>query len=265
MRKNTADFLEILILEALGRVRSGYYWTDFSGATKRTSLKDSIAKCSDAPIIAEIKQMSPSFGSLRCITDTGEVAKSMEAGGAVGISVLTEPKHFGGSLARLAEVKRAVSLPVLMKDIIVDPIQIEAATKLGADALLLIHSVFSRGMLHHTLDGMIKRAHSVGLEVLLETHTADEFRAALNTDADLVGVNNRDLTTLEVNLEITRRVLGTTDFGDRIVVSESGIHNPADIRFLGECGARAYLVGSAIMRAENIEKKVRELVMAYRK
>ncbi|MBC7218869.1 MAG: indole-3-glycerol-phosphate synthase [Hadesarchaea archaeon] len=263
MRQNIVNFLEILVKEALERIHSGYYEVNFGGAGKRISLKDSIIRCRRAPVIAEIKQTSPSLGSLRRITSMAEIAMAVKAGGAIGISVLTEPEHFSGSLSGLAEVKKTVSLPVLMKDIIVSPIQIEAAARVGADAVLLIHSVFSRGTLSHTLDEMINQAHSAGLEVLLETHTVEEFTAALNTDADLIGINNRDLATLEVDLDVTRRILAKVDFGDRIVVSESGIQSPEDIRLLRRCGARAYLVGSAVMMAENVEEKVRELVMAY--
>lgn len=261
LKEDTSNFLEILVNEALKRIRRGYYEVDRGCAEKR-SLKASIIKCMHVPVIAEIKQRSPSVGCLRRITDTVDVAKAIEAGGAAGISVLTEPERFGGSLSSLVEVKKSVKLPVLMKDIFVDPVQIEAAARLGADAILLIQSVFSMEGRHHALDEMINRAHSAGLEVLLETHTVEEFNAALNTDADLIGVNNRDLSTLKVDLDVTRRVLASLDFRNRIVISESGIQSAEDIRFLRKCGARAFLVGSSVMRAKNVEEKVKELVMA---
>jgi indole-3-glycerol phosphate synthase len=181
----------------------------------------------------------------------------MEAGGAVGISVLTEPKRFGGSLQALAYVKRSVGIPVLMKDIIVDKAQIEAAAHIGADAVLLIH-----GAVAVKVDELIEFAHSLGLEVLLETHTIGEFKAALETEADMIGINNRDLKTLKVDLGVTARILAETHPNGRIVISESGIENADHVRFLRRCGANAFLVGSSIMLADDIGQMVRELVMA---
>lgn len=260
------DYLKTLVKDAMETVRSGYY-SRFSEkpstiTRRRASLKMSILKCNRAPVIAEIKPESPSRGKLRRIASYAEIARLIEAGGAVGISVLTEPKHFGGSLEGLVEVKKATQLPVLMKDIVLDPVQIGAASRLGADAVLLIYSIFGRGMADYSLDELIRLAHSLGLEVLLETHTIEEFRLALKTEADLIGINNRDLETLRVDLKTTERILANANPGDRIVVSESGIEGPEDIRFLRKCGAKAFLVGSAIMLADNIQEKVRELVNA---
>jgi indole-3-glycerol phosphate synthase len=186
----------------------------------------------------------------------------MERGGAIGISVLTEPKHFGGSLRALKEARNHTNLPILMKDIIVDPVQVEAASKFGADAILLIYTIFKRNYANCSLEELIQLVHQFGLEVVLETHTKDEFRAALKTDADMVGVNNRDLKTLKVDFKLTEQVLADTKNCWKIVVSESGIQNTWDIRFLRVCGADAFLVGSAFMLAEDVESKVRELVHA---
>jgi indole-3-glycerol phosphate synthase len=257
------DFLDVLVRDAWETVRSGYYCVrDGNPAGPRVSLKESIVKCMRAPVIAEVKPASPSFGRLRRVTSIAEVAKALARGGIVGISVLTEPKHFSGSLNSLAEVKRHISLPVLMKDIIVDPLQVKAAARLGADAVLLIYSIFKKDRVDHTVEGMIQLSHSEGLETLLETHTREDFLAALKTDADLVGINNRNLKTLKVDLQTTKRILSGVDIHNKIVVSESGIQTVEDIRFLWSCGARAFLVGSTIMLAENVEEKVRELVMA---
>jgi indole-3-glycerol phosphate synthase len=259
-----ADFLDMLAKEALKTVDNGYYRVD-SGRhpiKRMLSLRKSIANCEHAPIIAEIKPASPSSGMLKPIESFEDVAGAMERGGAVGISVLTEPKYFGGSLAALAAVKKYVNIPVLMKDIIVDPAQVEAADFFGADAVLLILSVFERNYARCPLGEMIELAHSRGLEVLLEAHDRGEFLRALGTDTDLVGVNNRDLRTLKVDLKTTQRILSRLDRCEKIVVSESGIQTPDDVRFLRNCGAHAFLVGSALMRAENLEKKVQELVLA---
>jgi len=258
------NFLEILVKDALETVRSGYYNINFKvgNVSNKVSLRGSIISCPHAPIIAEVKPVSPSYGRLRQITDIAKLAREIEDGGAVGISMLTEPKHFGGSLISLAEVKRNVKLPVLMKDIIVDPIQIEAAANIGADAILLIYSVFKRGYVEYSLKDFIDLAHSKGLEVLLEVHAKEEFLSAIEADADLIGVNNRDLSTLKVDLNATRDILSSTDVRDKIIVSESGIRSAEDIRILRGYGARAFLIGSAIMLADDVKGKVRELVSA---
>ena len=186
----------------------------------------------------------------------------MERGGAIGVSVLTEPKHFNGSQKNLIETRKAVKLPILMKDIIVSRTQLEAASRIGANAALLIQALFDRGHCECSLEEMIAKAHSENLEVLLETHSEDEFRSAVSSDADIVGINNRDLGTLKVNLSVTKRILEKNAVNGKLVVSESGIKTPEDIRFLTACGAKAFLIGSAIMLADDIEKKVEEFVTA---
>jgi indole-3-glycerol phosphate synthase len=258
-----ADFLDILVKDAEKTISDGYYEIETeSTARKFVSLKKSILKCKHAPVIAEIKPTSPSRGKLRNIQSLGGVAKAIERGGAVGISVLTEPKHFEGSLNSLVEARKNVNLPILMKDIIIDPVQIEAAAKTEANVVLLISSIFERGYTSHSLPEMIKFAHSKGLEVLLETHDKSQFLSALETEADLVGINNRDLKTLKVDLKVTENVLRGIGKSSKLIVSESGVNDSADIIFLHSCGAQAFLVGSAVMLADNIEEKVRELVMS---
>jgi indole-3-glycerol phosphate synthase len=258
-----ADFLDVLVRDAEKAIETGYYEIKRGNyAGRRLSLKNSINSCKHAPIIAEIKPASPSSGNLRNISSLRDVAMAIERGGAVGISVLTEPKHFGGSIKSLAEARNHINIPVLMKDIVINPVQIEAASKSGADAVLLIFSIFERGYVDYSVEEMIKLSHSKGLEVLLETHTKDEFMSALETDADLVGINNRDLKTLKVDLKVTCRTLSGINQCKKIVVSESGIQKSEDIRFLRACGAKAFLVGSAVMLSENIEEKLKELVLA---
>ena len=257
-----ADFLDTLAQSAQETINSGYYETLKETATSYISLKKAILETKNAPVITEIKAASPSAGTIRKNIEAGNLAESMEKGGAVGISVLTEPKHFKGSLRLLVEARKAVKLPILMKDIILSPVQLVATSKAGANAALLIEALFDRGYCECTVNDMIARAHSVGLEVLLETRTADEFRSAIRTHADLVGINNRDLATLKVNLNVTKRILERNGAEGKIVVSESGINTPADLRFLSECGAHAFLIGSAVMLADNVEKKVKEFVSA---
>ena len=257
-----ADFLDTLAQSARATLDSGYYEKLSEVPTFQASLKKAILGAKHASVISEIKAASPSIGTIRENVETCSIAESMEKGGAVGISILTEPKHFKGSLCSLVEARRTVRLPILMKDIVLSPFQLEAALKLGANVALLIEALFDRGYCECSLSDMITIAHSKGLEVLLETHTGEEFRSAVRTEADLVGINNRNLATLKVDLGVTKRILERNSAEGKIVVSESGVMMPADVRFLRKCGAQAFLIGSTVMSAENVEKKVREFVLA---
>ncbi len=254
------DFLDILAKDAERTVDEGYYNTVTRYASSRVSLREAILKCTHAPVITEIKAASPSAGTIKTDFSTQKIAEAMQQGGAVGISVLTEPKHFKGSLKTFNEARKTVKLPILMKDIIISPIQIEAATKIGADVVLLIQALFDRGDCEFSVGEMIARAHEKKLEVLLETHNEKELCSAINSDADLVGINNRNLATLEVDLNTTKNLLEKNAINGKIIVSESGVKAPADVRFLHGCGAKAFLVGSAIMLEDDVKRKVKELV-----
>ena len=256
-----ADFLDLLARDAKKTINKGYYEVSTQISTPSISLKKAILESKHAPIITEIKAASPSLGTIRKNFNPEEVARAMENGGAVGISVLTEPKHFKGSLSSLTKVQKAVKLPILMKDIIISPTQLKTASKIGANAVLLIEALFKRKYCECDIHEMIALAQSKNLEVLLETHNKDEFRSAIKSNANLIGINNRDLRTLKVDLGVTKRILEKNDAHEKIVVSESGIKTLTDLRFLHECGAHAFLIGSAIMMADNIEKKVKEFVM----
>ena len=219
LNQGTSDFLDVLARDAKEAVGKGYYDSAARIECPSLSLKAAILKSKHAPIIAEIKASSPSLGIIRLGVAARETALAMKRGGATGISVLTMKKHFAGALDSLEEVQRHVHLPSLMKDIIVSRRQIDAASKVGASAVLLIKALFDRGYCEDSMDVLISYVKSRGLEVLLETHTEDEFSAALETDADLVGINNRDLRTLKVDIDVTRRILKNIDSGECIVVS----------------------------------------------
>lgn len=257
-----ADFLDILARDAKRTIREGYYTIPIECKREPFSLEKSVLEVSRAPVIAEIKLASPTLGILRQDADAERIASSMQAGGAVAISVLTEPKHFTGSVSTFIKVRKKVELPLLMKDIFLSCAQIDAASAIGADAVLLIKALFDRGCCECDISDIIKYTHFKGIEVLLETHTEDEFSSALDTEADMVGINNRDLRTLKVDINTTRRILQKVDSKQKVVVSESGIKTPSDIRFLHQSGAQAFLIGSAIMTADNLEKKVEEFVLA---
>jgi indole-3-glycerol phosphate synthase len=254
------NFLDILAANAKRTVQSGYYKNVETTATyPKISLKAAIQNCKANAVITEIKAASPSLGTIRSTINPTEIAEAMQRGGAVGISVLTEPTYFNGSLQTLIEARAAVQLPILMKDIIVSKEQIDAAAKLGANAVLLIQGLFDKGHCEAAEAEMIDYAHNQGIEVLLETHTEEEYASALKTDADLIGVNNRNLDTLKTDLTTTQQILSQGKQG-RVVVSESGMKAPGHLQFLRGCGADAFLVGSSIMLTDDIEQKVKELV-----
>ncbi len=256
------DYLDVLARVAQITIDSEYYENLKPTEKVPVSLRKAILDCKVNPVITEIKSASPSAGVIRQDVNPSVIAKAMEKGGATALSVLTEPKQFSGSLEALALARKTVKLPILMKDIILNPIQIQAASRLGANAVLLIKALFDRGYSEKSLDEMINGAHLLGLEVLLETHTLSEFCSALKTDADLIGINNRNLATLKVDLNQTKKILSSINPKNSVIVSESGIKTPTDIRFLRESGACAFLIGSAIMSSDNVEKKVREFVNA---
>jgi indole-3-glycerol phosphate synthase len=256
------DFYDTLGFDAQITVDSGYYDTFKSVPSLHLSLKKAIRECNKNPVISEIKLASPSLGVIRKEVDVIKIAKDMENGGATAISVLTEPRHFKGSIDTLADVRRTVKLPLLMKDIILSQIQVTTAAHIGADAVLLIKTLFDRGYGESDLDSMIEYVQSKGLEVLLEVHTEKEFKAAKKTNADIIGINNRNLANLKVDLSTTKKILKSNNFEDIVIVSESGISTPADLRFLSQMGVSAFLIGSSIMLTDNVEEKVREFVNA---
>lgn len=184
----------------------------------------------------------------------------MVRGGALALSVLTQPYLFNGSPKYFIEIRKQLKVPMLMKDIVVDKIQIDAAKKMGADYVLLIQSLFDAGHLKE-IDELVEYGHKNGLKVLVEAHTKEEFENSLRTDADLVGINNRNLDTLELDINTTKKLLDGYK-KNRVIISESGIESPEDIVFLKNCGADAFLVGSSIMKSSNIEENVRSLVNA---
>jgi indole-3-glycerol phosphate synthase len=257
-----SDYLDVLARVAQINIKDEYYEATKPADGLHLSLKKAILECPNVPVIAEIKTASPSIGVIRKEADPSEIAKAMQKGGVVALSVLTEPKQFNGSLEALAAAREAVKLPIIMKDIILSPVQVYAAAKMGANAVLFIKALFDRGYCERTLDEMIAGAQMLGLEVLLEVHTEPEFQSAVKTDPDLIGINNRDLGTLKVNLNTTKKLLAKHTSNGKIVVSESGIKTVEDIRFLLGSGANAFLIGSAIMSSSNIEEKVKEFVNA---
>lgn len=214
-----------------------------------------------ATLLTEIKFASPSLGKIRTLSDPASIAKQMISGGSKALSILTQPHLFNGSPEYFMKVRQAVDVPLLMKDIMIDKVQIDAAKKIGADFMLLIQSLFDQGYLNE-IEEYISYAHKSGINVLLEVHTKKEFENALKTEADLIGINNRNLDTLEIDLKTTEIILKDYE-KTRPILSESGIETPEDIQYLKKCGADAFLIGSSIMKSQNIEEQVKKLVNAY--
>ena len=256
------DILDALARNAWEEVRGGYYRVCEVSSVRPIGLREHVLRHRGRAIITEIKGASPSAGVIRSDFAHEAIAGAMVRGGAVAISVLTAKERFGGSLKAFRKVREALRVPLLMKDFIVSPQQVEAASRLGADAVLLIQALFDRGHCEAGVEEMIALTHSKGLEVLLEAHTDEEYLSSMKTDADLIGINNRDLTTFRVDIGTTRRILGHCGSNGRLVVSESGIDRPEDVRDLRSAGVDAFLIGSSIMRAEDVEGKVREFAMS---
>lgn len=206
-------------------------------------------------IIAEVKKGSPSKGVIRPDFDPLGIAETYAAGGATCLSVLTDERFFLGHLRYLALIREQVRLPLLRKDFVCDPYQVVEARWAGADAVLLIAAMLDLPQ----LQDFAACARELGLDVLLEVHDEAELETALQTDCELIGINNRDLRTFVTDLATTERLLPLMPPG-RFVVAESGIYGRADIERLQAAGAGAFLIGESLMRETDIEAKLRKLL-----
>jgi indole-3-glycerol phosphate synthase len=206
-------------------------------------------------LIAEVKGASPSAGVIRATFDPAAIAQDYERAGAAAISVLTDARYFHGADAHLADVRRAVRVPILRKDFVVDPYQVYEARALGADAILLIVTILPRG----ALADLQALAHELGMAALVEVHADADVEASLAVRAPLVGINNRDLDTLETTLETSRRLRPRIPDGVT-VVAESGIDDRAQVEEMERLRVHAVLVGTALMQAPDPSARVRELL-----
>ena len=226
-----------------------------SGLPSPRNLLESISKNGPMALIAEIKQASPSAGVIQERADIRRIAGAYQAAGACAISVLTEAHFFHGELSHLQQVKDVVSVPVLQKDFIIDPFQIYEGRVAGADAVLLIAAMLPLDQLRE-FSGL---ARSLGLVPLVEVHDEEDLIKISGLDLPLIGINNRNLKTLVVDLETTFRLFGKIRPGT-VVISESGIKNREDVKRLQESGVRGILVGEVLMRAPDPATKIRELL-----
>jgi len=208
-------------------------------------------------LIAEIKFASPSTGIICKKTDPVTIGKIYEKAGAAAISLLTDKKFFGGDLNHLSRLKKAISLPVLRKDFIIDEVQVRESFLGGADATLLIARILS----HRQLKDLRDICHDLGMVALVEVHDRQDIEKAVACGADIVGINNRDLNTFNVSLETTLKLAPLVPEG-HIIVSESGVKNKGDLQLLKQAGIQAVLVGTSLMKSKDIGKKARELAGA---
>jgi len=234
--------------------------TDYEGpvvAPHGMSLEMAIRSAHERnAVIAELKYASPTMGRIRNGPDPSCLARELASGGCVALSVITEPDFFGGSLDNIRIVRETIAFPVLRKDFVIDERQLYETRASGADAVLLIAA-----LLDEKLNDLTGLAIDLGLEPLVEVHSEREMNLALRTDTMLIGINNRDLTTMKVDIGTTLRLAGPAHEAGRLVVSESGISSAGEIGKL-KGKADAFLIGTAIMSAINPKMKLEEFVYA---
>ncbi len=218
-------------------------------------LRKALQNAPKANIIAEIKRASPSKGVINDDVDVETVARSYERGGACAISVLTEEDFFKGSLDDLRKIRQSVDLPILRKDFVFDEFQIYEAAEAGADAILLIAAMLD--------DERLERLHilaerDLGMDALVEVHTVEEMERAADMGATLIGVNNRDLHTFAVSLDVSRSLVKHAP-NDAFVISESGLQTRNDIQELKQLGFSGFLIGETLMKSADAEHSLRKL------
>lgn len=221
----------------------------------RPSLYERLCNTEALLVIAEMKRHSPSRGVINPSADSAQQALRYEQAGAGAISVLTDAEFFKGSFADLEAAGQSTSLPLLCKDFIIDTLQIDRARYYGASVILLIAAALDLD----TLQILYDYASGMGLDVLVEVHTEKEAEAAAWMGARIIGVNNRDLQTFRVDLGTTERIAAAVDFGEAVLISESGIHSSEDALRARKAGARGILVGEALMSSRDIQQTVAEL------
>jgi indole-3-glycerol phosphate synthase len=218
------------------------------------SFKEALSRPDELTLIAEVKKASPSRGVLREDFNPVEIARIYEENGVAAISVLTEERYFLGSMEYLAEIRKAVKIPLLCKDFIFDEYQVYESRAGGADAFLLIAALLSR----ERIEAFLSLGRGLGMESLVEIHTEEELARVLETSAEIIGINNRDLKTFTVDFSTVLRLRKLIPPG-KIVVSESGIQSAQEVELLRQAGINAILVGEVFLKERDIGRKVREL------
>lgn len=219
------------------------------------SIKQTFSSSENLQIIAEIKRSSPSKGAINMHINPVEQAKKYEAFGAKAISVLTDHTFFKGSMDDLYAVRKAVNLPILCKDFIIDPIQIDQAKVAGANIILLIVAALSTTQLKE----LYHYAKKLNLDVLCEVHNGEEMQKALTIGAEIIGINNRNLKTFEVDLRTTEKLAPTIKDPSTLLISESGVKTRTDALRLSKAGVSGLLIGETLMQASNLDETFENL------
>ena len=207
-----------------------------------------------AAVIAEIKRASPSLGDINMNIIPAKVASDFEEMGAACLSVLTDAKYFKGSGAILEMAKKGCNLPILRKDFIIDEYQIDESIVMGADCILLIAAALDKKI----MEKLYKEAKQRNLDVIVEVHDHNELEAALEINCDIIGINNRNLHTFEVDLNTTIDLIKYIN-NDQLIIAESGIHSSNDVKIMNDCGINAFLVGESLMTAKDPKNKFKEI------
>ena len=230
-------------------------------AIRRRPMRSFLAavRAQGVNVIAECKRRSPSRGVLRADYNPAAIAAGYERAGAAAVSVLTEPTFFDGALADLEAVAAAIEIPVLRKDFVISPYQLLEARAAGADAVLLIVAALERD----SLRALMSQAADLDLEHLVEVHDEAELERALDAGARVVGVNNRNLRTLDVDLQASERLIGRIPV-DVVAISESGLRNPDDVQRLRQLGYRAFPVGEQLMTSDDPGRELQRLLDSCR-
>jgi indole-3-glycerol phosphate synthase len=264
--KTGMDFMAAVVEKKRARLRGAQANVSFNNLrasaydvrsrASRHALRNALSNEAQINVIAEIKRASPSKGDLGLIAGVEETARAYGRGGAVAVSVLTEEDYFRGSLGDLRSVRRAVSLPVLRKDFIFDDYQVYEAAAAGADSLLLIVALLD--------DETLVRLRAVaetelGMDALIEVHTSEEMARASVSGATLIGVNNRNLHTFEVSIDVSLELRKEAPVG-ALLVSESGLKTGADLKRLREAGYNGFLIGEALVASEDPEACLRTMI-----
>jgi indole-3-glycerol phosphate synthase len=267
--------LKTLVNNSFKALDNGYYDLEKNANFenhKNIDLRKKLVECKHVPLITEIKFASPSKGTIldQKNIKIENIVEEMEKANSSGISILTQPYLFHGSLEFVLRARKKTSLPILMKDIIVSDVQIKAAKSTGADCILLIKTIFDQNMTEGSLEKFCEYAKKKGLQIIIETHLVNEFEETVKSNkknhqiCDIIGINNRNLDNLTIDLNITKEILSLCDKNNNLILSESGINSKEDINYLKKSGADAFLVGTSLMENINLlGKGINDLYLAY--
>lgn len=225
------------------------------------SLQSILEKAENLTIIAEFKRASPSKGDINSNVSPGEQTSSYIQYGADACSVLTDKKFFKGDFADLEEVRNTIKAPILCKDFVVDPVQIDIAKNVGANVILLIVAAMDETK----LNTLYRYAKEQGLDVLMEVHNEEELEMALKTGAKIIGINNRNLKDFHVDLSVTERLAPIVKQSGAYLISESGIKDLDDVKRVVDAGANGILIGETLMKTQNIEQTLKEMKLPIKK